>query len=92
MPQDVATYVVNKGYDVSAAIVKYMAVKFTSDGVVGPVSAVGDTPCGITQETVTSGEIAKGKGSPVAAIGISPFVAGATACPAGAALVAWCSC
>src|SRR5213078_4412340 len=83
MPNDVRNFVLDKGYDCSAAVVKYMAVKMTGDQTVGPVTAVGDVVIGITQESVTAGEITKGKGAPVATQGISAFVAGATPCVAG---------
>lgn len=88
MPNDVRNFLLDKGYDVSAQILKYRAVKFTAAGTVGPVTAVGDTPIGITMEDVLTAEIAKGKGAPVAIAGVIPFVAGAaTACVAGNQLV-----
>ena len=87
MPNDVRNFLLDKGYDVSAQILKYRAVKFTAAGTVGPVTAVGDTPIGITMEDVLTAEIAKGKGAPVAIAGVIPFLAGATACVAGNQLV-----
>lgn len=83
MANDTRNFVLDKGYDVSAAVTKYRAVKMTADQTVGPVSAVGDVVIGIAQDSVTAGEITKGKGCPVAVNGISAFECGATPCVAG---------
>jgi len=88
MPNDVRSYGLDKGFDASAAITKYCAVKMSATAeTVSPVSAVGDTPIGIAIESVSAGEITKGKGVPVALSGQVPFKAGATPCVAGNQLV-----
>ena len=88
MPNDVRNFVLDKGFDVSAQVTKYRMVKMatTPAETVSPVAAVGDTPIGIAQETVLTAEIAKGKGCPVAVIGLSAFEAD-TACNPGQQLV-----
>jgi hypothetical protein len=85
MPNDVRTYGIDKGFNVSAAVTKYCAVKMATSPAetVSPVSAVADVPIGIAMEGVATGEIAKGKGCPVALSGQMPFKAGATACNPG---------
>lgn len=89
MPNDVRSYGLDKGFDASAAVTKYQAVKLVSGTpeTVAPVSAVGDTPIGIAMESVSAGEITKGKGVPVALSGQMPFKAGATVCHEGDQLV-----
>ena len=83
MPNDVRNFILDKGYDCAAAVTKFMAVKMTGDQTVGPVTAISDIVIGMTQESVSAGDITKGKGAPVAVQGISAFVAGATPCVAG---------
>lgn len=88
MPNDVRSYGLDKGFDVSAAVTKYCAVKMSATAeTVSPVSAVGDVPIGIAIESVSAGEITKGKGVPVAMSGQVPFKAGATPCVPGNQLV-----
>lgn len=65
-------FVLDKGYDASAAITKYRAVKMT--GVAeqaGPVTANTDEILGFAQFSVSAAEIAKGKGTSVRLIGIT---------------------
>lgn len=59
------------GYDAAAALTKYAAVKLTDDMTVTPVTAEGDLWIGISQFSVTTGEIAEGKGATVWLLGTS---------------------
>jgi hypothetical protein len=86
VPNEYRNFVVDKGYDCSAAVTKYRAVKMTAEQTVGPIAAAADLPVGIAQESVAAGDITKGKGCPVAEVGISAFEADA-ACTAGQRLV-----
>lgn len=85
MPNDVRSYGQDKGYNASAQITKYCAVKMAASPAetVSPVSAVADVVIGIAMEGATTTEISKGKGVPVAQSGQVPFKAGATACVPG---------
>lgn len=65
------------GYDASAAITKYCAVKLTADQTVGPVTAEGDLWIGISQYGVTAAEILQGKGASVMLMGVSLVKVGA---------------
>jgi hypothetical protein len=58
-------FILDKGYDAAAAIVKFRAVKFTAEETVGPITAVGDMAIGVEQFGVTAPEILKGKGASV---------------------------
>lgn len=58
-------HLLDKGYDAAAPISKYRAVKFTASETVGPIAAIGDMVCGVSQFEVTAGEITKGKGASV---------------------------
>lgn len=64
-------FLLDKGYDVQAAIVKKRAVKLVGEELVGPVTAIADIPIGVAQFDCTTGEIAKGKGASVRLAGIS---------------------
>jgi hypothetical protein len=64
-------YVLDKGYDVSAAITKYRAVKYTGTEEVGPVTAISDVIAGFAQFSVSSAEILKEKGASVRLEGIT---------------------
>lgn len=86
MPNGYKNFVLDKGYDCAAAVVKFRMVKMTAAQTVSPISAAADLPFGITQETVSAGDITKGKGAPVAIAGISEFEADA-ACAVGQELV-----
>jgi len=70
-------FILDKGYDASAAITKFRAVKFTAEETVAPVTAIGDMVIGIEQFGVTAAEIAKGKGASVRTQGISEMEASA---------------
>ena len=70
-------FVLDKGYNASAAITKFRAVKMTAEETVGPVTAITDQPIGIEQFGVTAGEITKGKGASVRTDGISEMEASA---------------
>ena len=65
------------GYDASAALTKYAAVKLTADQTVGPVTAEGDVIIGVSQYGVTSAEILQGKGASVMLMGVSMMKVGA---------------
>lgn len=70
-------FVLDKGYDAAAAIVKYTAVKLSASETVTPVTAEGDVVLGFAQFGVTTAEIAKGKGASVRLFGITQAVVGA---------------
>lgn len=59
------------GYDAAAALTKYTAVKLSDDMTVTPVTAIGDLWIGISQFSVTAGEILEGKGATVWLMGVS---------------------
>ena len=86
MPNDFRNFVLDKGYDCAAAVTKYRAVKMTAAQTVSPIAAAADLPVGIAQESVSASEITKGKGCPVAEMGISAFEAD-VACSVGQRLV-----
>lgn len=64
-------FVLDKGYDAAAALTKFRFVNLTTAGKATPVTAITDTPVGVTQFGVTSAEILQGKGASVREIGIS---------------------
>ena len=59
----------DKGYDVSAAVTEFRAVKWIAEETVGPVTAALDFVAGVAQESVSAAEILKGKGCPIAVEG-----------------------
>lgn len=69
-------YVLDKGYDASAAISKFYAVKYTGTEEVGPVTAASDVIAGFAQFGVTAAEILKEKGASVRLDGITEAVVG----------------
>lgn len=62
-------FVLDKGYDAGAAIVKYTAVKLSASQTVIPVAAEGDVVLGFAQYGVSAAEIDKGKGASVRVLG-----------------------
>lgn len=56
-------FILDVGFNASAALTKYRGVKLTAAETVGPVTAITDNPIGWEQFGVTAPEIAKGKGS-----------------------------
>lgn len=64
-------FVLDKGYNVSAAITKFRAVVYTDTEEVGPVAANTDQIAGFAQFSVAAGEITKGKGASVRLEGIT---------------------
>lgn len=64
-------FVIDKGHDCSAAITKFRAVKFTANETVGPVTGNTDEIAGFAQFSVSTAEIAKGKGSDTRMIGVT---------------------
>jgi predicted RecA/RadA family phage recombinase len=64
-------FILDKGYDVSGAITKYRAVKYTAAEEVGPVTAATDKIAGFAQFSVATEEIARGKGASVRIDGIT---------------------
>jgi uncharacterized protein DUF2190 len=73
----VANFVLDKGFDASAAILKFRAVKpvAAQPDQVAPVTALGDVVVGVEQFGVTSAEILKGKGASVRIQGITEMEA-----------------
>lgn len=67
-----SNFVLSRGYDAAAAIVKFRAVKFTTaESTVTPVTASTDVVAGISEYDCTAAEILKGKGVNVIHIGIA---------------------
>lgn len=65
-------FVLDKGYDTSAALTKFRAVKMTGNPEeVGPVTANTDEIQGFAQFSVAAGEILTGKGASVRLMGIT---------------------
>ena len=65
-------FILDKGYDAAAAITKFRAVKYTANPEeVTPVTANTDDIAGFAQFTVTSADIANGKGASVALLGVT---------------------
>jgi predicted RecA/RadA family phage recombinase len=71
-------FVLDKGYDVSAPITKFRAVKYTDTEEVGPVTAEGDAIAGFAQFSVSAAEILKEKGCDVRLEGITEAEVGNT--------------
>lgn len=71
-------FILDKGYDVSAALTKKRAVKFTAEETVGPITAINDIPIGVSKFDVTAAEILLGKGASIREEGISVMEATAT--------------
>lgn len=71
-------FVLDKGYDAEAAIVKYRAVKggATAEGVL-PCTVLGEGGRGVSQFDVTAPDILRGKGASVRENGITEWEAGA---------------
>lgn len=90
MPRDVMNPVLVKTFDTASAVTRGRLVKQSvGDNICAPFSAAADVPIGVAIESVTTGEIAKGKGVPVGmrGSGIYPMEAGA-AIAEGAQVVA----
>jgi hypothetical protein len=70
-------FVLDKGYDAGAEILKFHAVKYSQDEpeTVLPVTSGDDNIAGFAQFGVTAAEIAKGKGASVRIMGITEAVA-----------------
>ncbi len=66
-------YVLDKGYDAAAAIVKFRGVKFSAEETVTPVTAATDVIAGVAQIGATAGEITRGKGVSVRVMGASEW-------------------
>lgn len=65
-------FILDKGYDLSAAVVKFRAVKMTGNPEeVGPITANTDEVQGFAQFTATTAQIAAGKGASVRLMGIT---------------------
>lgn len=72
-------HILDKGYNVSAAVSKFRAVKLhaTLEDTVSPVSGVADDVFGVAQYEVTTAELAKKKRTRVRSRGITEMEAGA---------------
>jgi|ERR1041385_652914 hypothetical protein len=64
-------YVLDKGYDAAAALTKFRAVKLTAAEEVGPVTSNSDRVHGWAQFSVSTAEVAKGKGASIRLEGIT---------------------
>jgi len=75
----VGNHILDKGYDASAAITKFRAVKLHASlpETVSPISNVTDVVFGVAQNEVTTTELAKKKGVDVRSRGRTEMEAGA---------------
>lgn len=64
-------FILDKGYNVAAAVTKFRAVKFSAAETVTPITANTDDPIGWSQFSVTAAEILLGKGTDVRLLGIT---------------------
>jgi len=65
-------FVLDKGYDVAAAVTKFRFVKYSAAEQVTPVTAITDNPAGVAQFGVSSSELSgRNKGTDVRLMGIS---------------------
>lgn len=65
----------DKGYRAAEALTKFKAVVFTDTEEVGPVAADTDVVAGWVQFSVTTAELARGKGASIRMMGITEAVA-----------------
>lgn len=72
-------FILDKGYTAAAALTKLVAVKFSAEETVTPVTARTDIPAGIVQYGVSAGEILKGKLASVRVNGASEVLVTGTA-------------
>jgi hypothetical protein len=65
-------FLLDKGYNVAAAITKYRAVKFSAAETVTPVTAITDVIAGFPQFDVSSSELTnRNKGASVRVLGVT---------------------
>lgn len=65
-------FVLDKGFSPAAALTKFRFCKLSGNvEEVTPITGITDTPIGIPQFTVTTAEIAKGKGASCRVMGVS---------------------
>ena len=62
---------IDKGFKAAAALTKFRAVKMSAVNTVTPVTGATDQPIGVTQVSITAGEITKQKIADVRVIGIT---------------------
>lgn len=74
-------FVLDKGFNAGAALVKFRAVKMSAEETVVPVAAATDVTAGIVQYDVTAGELALGKGASVRVMGASEMEAAEAIAP-----------
>jgi hypothetical protein len=74
-------FILNKGYDLSAAVTKNRAVKMTAEETVGPVTAATDIVIGVAEFSRTAGDIARG-------VGVNVWLSGIAIMEAAAAITA----
>ena len=68
-------FVLDKGYDAAAQILKYRAVKFSAAQTVTPITGATDKVAGVEQFGALTAEIAKGKGASIRMAGITEMEA-----------------
>lgn len=71
-------FILDKGYNAAAAVTKFRAVKYSAAETVTPVTAATDKIAGFAQFSVTTAEIARGKGASVRLEGITEAEVGDT--------------
>jgi hypothetical protein len=64
-------FILDSGFDVTAAVTKFRCVKLTAAEIVGAVSGIADLPIGVAQYSVATAEVAKGKLASVRLMGVT---------------------
>jgi Uncharacterized conserved protein (DUF2190) len=64
-------FILDSGFDVTAAITKFRCVKLTAAETVGAVTAITDLPVGVAQYSISTAEVPKGKQASVRVLGVS---------------------
>jgi hypothetical protein len=64
-------FILDSGFDVTAAVTKFRLVKLTSAETVGAITGIADLPIGVAQYGVSAVEIPKGKTASIRVLGVS---------------------
>jgi hypothetical protein len=64
-------FILDSGFDVTAAITKFRLVKLTAAETVGAVTGIADVPIGVAQYGIATAEVAKGKNASIRVLGVS---------------------
>lgn len=64
-------YDLDIGMDAAVALTKFRFVKYSAAETVTPVTAITDVPAGVTQFTVSTADLTRGKGASTRVMGVS---------------------